>query len=201
MTDTQIVFIDGGMTFRNREDYLKYLEEREVSLEEEKKWYKGDYLEKNLGQKVYEIEMPCRDNSRYDEWRINFENYLTLLSEKIVVVGLSLGATFLAKYLSENRFSKEIVSAYLIAPPYDDDIPEELAGGFQPGEDLSLLEENCEHLSLMFSRDDQVVPVRQAEKFREKLSQAEIVTYESKGGHFQAEEFPELVEKIQMELD
>jgi predicted alpha/beta hydrolase family esterase len=201
MSEAQIVFINGGMTFKEREDYLDYLRNREVSLEGEKKWYKGDYLEKNLDQEVYEIEMPCRDNADYEEWRINFGNYLPLLSDRVVFIGLSLGATFLAKYLSENQVSKEIVSAYLIAPPYDDDIPEDLAGGFQLGEDLSLLEENCENLTLMFSEDDEVVPVRHAEKFREKLTNAEIVTYESKGGHFQVEEFPELVQKIQNQME
>ena len=201
MPEPQIVFINGGMTFKESEDYLDYLRNREVSLEEEQKWYKGDYLEKNLGQKIYEIEMPCRDNADYREWRINFDNYLPLLSEKIVLVGLSLGATFLAKYLSENQVSNEIVSAYLIAPPYDDDIPEDLAGGFRLGEDLSLLEENCENLTLMFSEDDEVVPVSQAEKFREKLTSAETVTYESKGGHFQVREFSELVEKMQNQVE
>jgi predicted alpha/beta hydrolase family esterase len=141
--------------------------------------------------------MPCRDNARYEEWIITFENYIPKLSDQVILIGLSLGGTFLAKYLSENQFPKEIVSAYLIGTPYDDDlIGEELAGGFNIDSDLSLLEENCNKLTLMFSEDDDVVPVRHADKFRRTLSEPEIITYESKDGHFQVKELPELIEKI-----
>jgi predicted alpha/beta hydrolase family esterase len=195
--EIQVVFIDGGMTFSSREDYLDFLKNREVSLEGEKTWNEGSYLEESLENEVVRVDMPCRDNARYEEWRITFENYIPLLSDQVILIGLSLGGTFLAKYLSENQFPKEIVSAYLIGTPYDDDlVGEELAGGFTVNSDLSLLEENCNKLTLMFSEDDDVVPVRHADKFRRKLSDAEIITYESKEGHFQVTEFPELIEKI-----
>lgn len=195
--EIQIVFIDGGMTFSSREDYLNFLKNREVTLEGEKTWNEGSYLEESLENEVVRVDMPCRDNARYEEWRITFENYIPLLSDQVILIGLSLGGTLLAKYLSENQFPKEIVSAYLIGTPYDDDLSgEELTGGFNINSDLSLLEENCNNLTLMFSEDDDVVPVRQADKFREKLSDSEIITYESKEGHFQVEEFPELIEKI-----
>jgi predicted alpha/beta hydrolase family esterase len=184
------------MTFNEREDYLEYLRNREISLEEEQTWDEGDYLEKSLSSDVVRVEMPCRDNAKYEEWRITFENYIPMLSEKVILVGFSLGGTFLAKYLSENSFPKKIVAAYLVAPPFDDDMPgEDLAGGFEIGPDLSLLEENCGELTLMFSEDNDVVPVRHADKFQRELSDAEILVYE-KDGHFQVRKFPELIEKI-----
>jgi hypothetical protein len=95
--DVQVVFIDGGMTFSSRQDYLGFLKNMEVSLEEEDKWNKGDYLENYLDPEVVRIDMPCRMNAKYEEWKIVFEKYLPLLSEKIILVGLSLGGTFLAK--------------------------------------------------------------------------------------------------------
>ena len=154
-------------------------------------------MEESLENEVVRIDMPCRNNAKYEEWKITFEKYIPKLSEQVILLGLSLGGTFLAKYLSENNFPKEIVSAYLIGTPYDDDLKgEELAGGFNIKSHLSLLEENCGKITLMYSEDDDIVPVRHADKFREKLSDAEIITYERKDGHFQVTEFPELIEKI-----
>jgi predicted alpha/beta hydrolase family esterase len=200
--EIQVVFIDGGMTFSSREDYLEFLKNREVSVQDEKTWSDGSYLEESLENEVVRVDMPCRHNAKYEEWRITFENYIGLLSDQVILVGLSLGGTFLAKYLSENEFPEEIVSTYLIGAPYDDDLSEEeLAGGFTIKPDLSLLEENCNELTLMFSKDDDVVPVGHADKFRERLSDPEIITYESKNGHFQVREFPELIAKINTCLD
>ncbi|MFB6100550.1 MAG: alpha/beta hydrolase [Candidatus Nanohalobium sp.] len=196
--ETQVVFVNGGMTFKDREGYLEYLRNREVTLEEEQTWDEGDYLERSLSPEVVRVDMPCRENADYEEWKITFENYFSVLSEKVILVGFSLGGTFLARYLSENSFPKEVVSTCLVAPPYDDDMPEEdLAGGFEIDSDLSLLEENCGELTLMFSEEDDVVPVRHADKFRENLTEAEIKIFENKNGHFQKAEFPELVERIE----
>lgn len=197
MTETQIVFIDGGNTFENREEYLDFLRERNLSIESSEVWNKTDYLEEKLDYEVIRVDMPCRENASYEEWEITFEKYLPLVSEKIVFIGLSLGGTFLAKYLSENRISKEIKETYLIAAPFDDDLfNEKLTNGFQIGEDLSLLEENAQKLELMFARDDDVVPVRHADKYRQNLSDPKITVYEDRQGHFQMERFLELVEKI-----
>ena len=104
---------------------------------------------------------------------------------------------FLAKYLSENVLNKKIISAYLVCPPFDDDlIGEDLVGGFELGEDLSLIERNCDNVVLMFSRDDDCVPVSHAEKYRGKLSGVKIVVYDDKNGHFEVSEFPEIMEMI-----
>lgn len=198
---SQIVFINGGRTFDNRDDYLDYLRTRDVYLDEEDTWDEGNYLEENLNGEVVRIGMPCSDNACYEEWKITFQRYVTLLSDEVVLVGFSLGGTFLAKYLSENSFPKRIVSAYLVGAPYDDDLMGEvLSSGFEVGEDLSLLEDNCDTLRLMFSGDDDVVPVRHAEKFRERLSDLEIIEYEGKNGHFQVSEFPELVDYVNGDL-
>jgi predicted alpha/beta hydrolase family esterase len=195
--EIQIVFIDGGMTFESREDYIDFLRNKEVSLNDEETWNEGGYLENSLKNEVVRVDMPCRDNARYKEWRITFENYIDILSDSVVLIGLSLGGTFLAKYLSENNIPKEITSLYLIGAPYDDDLlGEDLAGGFNLRPDLSLLEKNCNEITLMFSEDDDIVPVRHADKFGDRLSNAEIIKYETRNGHFQVAEFPELIQKI-----
>ena len=97
-----------------------------------------------------------------------------------------MGGIFLAKYLSENKFPKKILSTYLICPPFDNSMPgEDLVGGFKLKSDLSLIEKNSKNLNLLFSKDDEVVPLSHSEKYRKKLKKANIILYESKNGHFQ----------------
>ena len=107
----------------------------------------------------------------------------------------------MAKYLSENKFPKKILSAYLICPPFDDGlVGEDLAGGFKLQINLSLLEKNVKNLYLMFSKDDDCVPASHAKKYRRKLKNAKIIVYKSKNGHFQISKFPEIVRMIQKDV-
>ena len=197
----QIVLIHGGMTFKSKKDYIKYLKTKEISIEPKIKW-QGTYLTKNLGKKFQIIrpKMPLKENANYEEWRIFFERHFPFLKNNIILIGNSLGAIFLAKYLSENKFSKKILSTYLICPPYDNTLPgEDLVNGFKLKSNLSLLEKNTKNLYLMFSEDDDVVPVSHAEKYRKKLPNAKIIIYKSKNGHFRIPKFPEIIKLIKQD--
>lgn len=199
---TQIIFIHGGMTFKNRRNYLRYLKTRDITLEKKIRWH-DEYLEKILGRnfQIIKPRMPLADNAKYEEWKIYFQRFIPLLQNSVILIGLSLGGIFLAKYLSENTFPKKILSMYLICPPYDNSLlSEDLVGGFKLKHDLSLLEKNCKNLYLIFSKDDEVVPVAVADKFREKLPTAHFTIYESKNGHFQIAEFPEIVKMIKSDV-
>lgn len=199
---TQIFMIHGGMTFKNKKDHLHFLKTRKISIEEKMNW-SNEYLKKNLGKKFVLIKphMPSGDNAKYKEWKIHFERYFPLLRNNIILIGTSLGGIFLAKYLSEHKFPKKILSTYLICPPFDDTLKgENLVGGFKLKSDLSLIEKNSKHLNLMFSKDDDVVPVSHAEKFREKLKNANIIIYKSKNGHFRISKFPEIVKMIKADV-
>ena len=186
------------MTFKSKKDYVHFLKTRKISLEKKKSWA-GDYLDKELGRKfeIIRPRMPLQDDAKYEEWKIHFERYFSLLKNNLILIGFSLGGIFLAKYLSEHKFPKKILSAYLICPPFNNTlIGEDLAGGFKLKSNLSLLEKNAEKLYLMFSKDDDCVPVSHAEKYREKLKNANIVIYKSKKGHFNISKFPEIVKMI-----
>ena len=141
--------------------------------------------------------MPLQDDAKYKDWKIFFERYVPYLRNNVILIGSSLGGIFLAKYLSENKFPKKILSVFLVCPPYDDQLPQEdLAGGFALSKDLSRLDSCAKHVRLMFSKTDDVVPVNHAEKYRKNLKKAEIIIYENKNGHFSISEFPELVRMI-----
>lgn len=199
---TQLFYIHGGMTFQNQEDYLNYLKTRGITIEEKNSWT-GKFLSKELEDNCHIIRprMPLSDNSKYEEWKIHFERYFDLLKDNIVLLGQSLGGVFLAKYLSENKFPKKILAVYLVCPPFDDTlIGERLAGGFSLKSDLSVIEKNCKNTKLLFSKDDDCVPVEHAEKYKEKLKKSKIIIYESKNGHFVIEEFPEIVKMIKKDI-
>ncbi len=198
----QIFIIHGGMTFKSKKDYLHFLKTKEVSIEEKIRWT-DEFLKKNLGKnfEIIKPRMPLQDNAKYEEWKIHFERHFPQLKNNIILVGSSLGGIFLAKYLSENKFPKKILSIYLICPPYDNSLPgDDLVGGFKLKSDLSLLEKNSKNLYLMFSKDDDVVPVAHVEKFKKKLKNANFVVYKSKNGHFNISEFPEIVKMIKADV-
>lgn len=198
MNKIQILVIHGGMTFKNRKDYLSYLKNRKVSLEKRKNWA-GDYLEKSLGKKYQVIRprMPQQDNAKYKEWKIMFERYIPLLKNGVILMGNSLGGIFLAKYLSEHKFPKKIKAVLLTCAPFDDTSPaEDLVGGFKLKSDLSLIEKNCQNVAMLFSADDDVVPVSHAEKYRAKLKNTKIIIYKSKNGHFNVPTFLEIIRII-----
>lgn len=198
----QLFLVHGGHTFNNKKEYLNYLKTRDIRLDRKIMWV-DKYLRSQVGDKFQIIQprMPCGDNSKYKEWKIYFERFFPYLKENIILIGISLGGIFLAKYLSENKAPKKILATYLICPPFDNSLPgETLAGGFELKEDLSLLEENSGKLRLLFSKNDDVVPIEHAEKYRNKLPNTEIIIYEDKNGHFDIAEFPEIIEMIKKDL-
>lgn len=198
----QILVIHGGMTFKSKKDYIGFLKHRPVSLERRKSWA-DEYLEKKLGKAcdIIKPRMPLQDFAKYDEWKIHFERYVPFLKNKVILIGTSLGGIFLARYLSENKCPKKILSTYLICPPFDNNIKgEDLVGGFKLQSDLSFLEKNTKNLYLLFSEDDEVIPISHAEKYRKKLPNANIVIYKSKNGHFKVAEFPEIIRMIRADL-
>jgi predicted alpha/beta hydrolase family esterase len=201
MKNKQILMIHGGMTFKNEKDYLFYLNNKEVSTVSAPYW-EAD-LEKKLGSKfeVIRPRMPLADNAKYRDWKILFEKYVPLLRKDYILIGSSLGGIFLAKYLSENKMPRKALSVYIVCAPYDGDLPtEDLVGGFKLKNDLSVLEENCKNLYVMFSDDDDVVPVSHAEKYGKKLEKAKILIYKDRMGHFTAPKFQEIINLIRKDV-
>jgi uncharacterized protein len=198
----QIFYIHGGMTFKNKADYLFYLKNRDVSLEKKLRW-SGEYLDSELGDDfdIIRPRMPLADNAKYEEWRIVFERYIPYLKSGGILIGESLGSIFLAKYLSENKLPKRVAGVYLVCPPFDNSLAgEDLVGGFRLGADLSLLDACTKDLRLFFSADDGVVLVAHAEKYRKRLKHARITILEDKNGHFKVSEFPELVDAVRQHI-
>ncbi|MES2225816.1 MAG: alpha/beta hydrolase [Patescibacteria group bacterium] len=192
---TQIFTIHGGHARNSYEEYLEWLRNKEVDLEylrgESKDW-KG-YLGERLGDsyEVYSPQMPCKENAKYAEWKIWFEKFVPYMEDGVILIGHSLGGIFLAKYLSENSFPKKIAATFLVATPYN--TPTE-----HPRADFNILgpllrfEEQCGEIFLYHSKDDQIVPFSNFERYQKDLPGAHLRIFD-KAGHFNDEELPEIL--------
>jgi len=194
----QIVVIHGGTCFNTHEEYLNFLQTREVSLDYFKPradWKSG--LQKALGEDylVLQPRMPDQTNAQYNEWKIWFERLASLLEDEVILIGHSLGGIFLAKYLSENEFPKAIGATILVAAPHDDEDGSESLGTFRLTGDLKRLQQQAGRLSFYFSNDDPVVTPYNMEKYKQALPEANFHIFEDRQ-HFGQPEFPELVEEI-----
>lgn len=197
----QIVFIHGGTSFATYEDYISYLENKEINIEKlraRKEW--KDSFAAELGEN-YDIllpRMPNGTNVRYKEWKIWVDNIAKVLDDEVVLIGHSLGGIFLAKYLSENTFPKRIIAAVLVAAPFDDaegaDGKESLVDFILPSV-LEKFAKQCGKIYLLHSQDDPVVPFAQLEKYRNALPNAEVVVFKDRE-HFSQETFPEIIKII-----
>ncbi|MCH7605220.1 alpha/beta hydrolase [Patescibacteria group bacterium] len=195
----QIVVIHGADAFDTYEQYLSFLRDVEIDFERFKssrKDWKGT-LEGELGQDFEVIlpNMPNKTNARYLEWKIWFEKLVPFLEDTVVLIGHSMGATFLVKYLSENTFPKKILATFLVAGPYDDKDSEESLVDFALSENLEKLIQQGGKIYLYHSKDDPVVPFADFGKYKKVLFKAEAKTFDDRG-HFNQSKFPELVEDI-----
>ncbi|MBS3144536.1 alpha/beta hydrolase [Candidatus Woesearchaeota archaeon] len=198
----QVLFIHGGMTFKNKKDYINFLKKRKVRVKEKIRWH-GQYLKEKLGRnfEIIKPSMPLPENAKYSEWKIHFERFFPYLRNNIILIGSSLGGVFLAKYLSEHKFPRKIIAAYIICAPYDNHLEgEDLVGGFKLKSDLSLMEKNAKRLYILFSKNDDIVPIAHAKKYAKRLKNANIIVYKHIKGHFQITKFPEIIKMIKNDV-
>lgn len=194
----QVVVIHGGDTFENYEEYIKFLRDCKINIERYKT-LKDDWkpwLRKKLGEK-YEVIlpiMPNKTNARFEEWKIWFEKIIPFFSDEIILIGHSLGASFVAKYLSENKFPKKLKGVFLVSGVFDKDFDGYTLLSFKLPEKLNLQTEN---IYLYHSKDDPVVPFSALENFSRELPRANARVFDSRQ-HLNQGEFPELVHDIKI---
>ena len=194
----QVVVIHGGDTFGTYEEYVAFLKDFAIdglNYFVRKTW--KETLPAKIGDQFEVIapRMPNRTNAKYFEWKIWFEKLLPFLESEIVLVGHSLGGIFLAKYLSENSVSKNIKGVFLVAAPYDDKDADYSLADFNLPSNLEKLQSQSGELFIFHSKDDPVVPFADFKKYKTALPNAYTMTFEDRG-HFNQEEFPELVDEI-----
>lgn len=193
----QLLFIHGATTFRSHEAYLKNLQTKSINLDRfAKKITWSARLQQDLGEKyqVLSPSMPNSSNAQYDEWALWFSRIAELLDDDVILVGHSLGAIFLAKYLSEHDFPKRIRATLLVAAPHSDETGEDL-GGFKITGNLTKFSKQGGEIIFFHGSDDVVVPLAELEQYKRALPEAETHVLPAPD-HFVREEFGEILARI-----
>lgn len=196
----QIVYIHGGHTYSSYELFLRDLATSNVQEpfdEPQVMW--SHALQKSLDGEYSLCApiMPNKQNAQYEEWKIWFERHFEFFAEEVSLIGWSLGAVFLTKYLSENKVPFRVNALFLVSVVATfEDLGKEGPTSFSPDFDLmGKLEEQVEHIHLFHSKDDFVVPFSHAEKYYKALPTSVLHVFEDRD-HFLQADFPELIEEI-----
>ena len=192
----QIVIVHGGSSFNSYENYLDSLKNSPLHYERllwAQKWREW-LAQTTTGYDVLLPNFPNKQNAQYEEWKIYFEKLLPLLDSDVQLVGYSLGAMFLAKYLHESPLSSPVRRLVLVSPCYDNESVEDL-GSFRVTSATGL-EKSAREIHLFHSKDDPVVPFAELAKFQRDLPSAKIHVFEDRGHFFQST-FPELKELLE----
>lgn len=194
----QVLIIHGGNSFSSYDEYLSYLRSKELNyykLTHPIRWKERLFSDLPDYDVLYPT-MPNSQNATYEEWAIMFEKLVAYLEDDVQIVGHSLGAMFLAKYLNDNPLPRPVRRLLLVAGGYDDESQEEL-GSFKV-DSATNLTKSAEEVHLFHSKDDPVVPFTELAKFQADLPDATSHIFEDRS-HFIGETFPELLELLQQD--
>jgi predicted alpha/beta hydrolase family esterase len=142
-------------------------------------------LRRALGT-AYELlypKMPHESEPDYRNWKTQIGNEMSHLKNGGILVGHSVGGSFLLKYLSDEKVEKSIAGIFLIATPY--------WGGdgwrYEGYESVSLPKDFPSKLPsgapifFYHSRDDEIVPFAHLTLYASKLPQATIHALDAGG--------------------
>jgi pimeloyl-ACP methyl ester carboxylesterase len=203
---TQIVFIHGGDSFDNPEEFHDFV--RSLTYDpyaiEHSKW--RDQIKETLihTHECLMPRMPNAMNADYTAWSIWFEKLFPYLRDGVILVGHSMGGGFLLHYLTENKLPIKISQLHLVAPVIDDlDCPViddlDCPGVGEFGIDItnwSGFQNIIPTIHLWHSSDDTLVPIHHSERFLAKLPTVTLHRFTDRG-HFLQPEFPELLAELQ----
>lgn len=142
-----------------------------------------DSLRAELGQ-AYEVEypeMPDADNPKYAAWKDQIAEKSSALEGQVVLVGHSLGASLLLKWLSEESSVQPFVGLFLLAPPYWDD-PEWPTAEYVLRQDFASTLPEGLPVFVYHCQDDEVVPFAHLALYAAHLPQAKVRAQPT-GGH------------------
>ncbi len=192
----QVLIIHGGTSFSSYDAYLAHLKNMNMDYERLKSraTWKDNLRTRLPDTDLLSPTMPNSSNANYDEWVIYFEKLIGFFSYDIQIIGHSLGAMFLAKYLQNHQLKQPVKRLILLAGAYDDESTEDL-GSFKV-ESATNVPHSAHEVHLFHSEDDPVVPFSELAKFQANMPEAITHTFTDRG-HFNTESFPELLKLLQ----
>lgn len=190
----QVLIIHGGSSFSSYDEYLTNLRQSEITYERityDRDWRDG-LAEALPDADILTPTMPNAANAQFDEWSIKFEKIIPLLGDDVTLIGYSLGAMFLAKYLHSTPLDQPVKQLILLGAGYDEDVED--YGQFKVTSATGI-ERSADEIHIMHSKDDFVVPYEALDKYARDVPTATIHRFIDKN-HFLDEDFPELLELL-----
>ena len=189
----QILIIHGGDSFSTYEAYLDNLRSSTIDyarLKPQEKW--KTWLSAQLpDDDVLLPTFPNGWNAVYDEWVIYFEKLIPFLKEDVCLIGHSLGAMFLTKYLHGTPLPRKVRQLILVAGQYGTQEYDDL-GSFVV-ESAEGLDRSADEIHLFYSRDDPVIDFASLAQYQHDIPDAIAHIFDTRG-HFLGPTFPELLE-------
>lgn len=152
------------------------------------------HLEKTLGDR-YDIITPSNSDNDYTHWKYQLDKAFEKLNDNVIIIGHSLGASLLLKYLSEQNITQKIHSFHAIAAPYwsfDEDWQNdsyELIQNYQ--KKLPEIGYKC----FYHGTNDKVVPIIHVKRYLEDMPYSKVVIVQEQD-HYFLNGLPELTNKI-----
>ena len=160
----------------------------------------SDYLVRYLidalgpGYRIWLPDMPDPENPHYVNWKARLKKEFASIEDEVILVGHSLGASVLLKYLSEERLQQRVAGLFLIGAVYwgkkDWEVKE-----YVLKRNFSSKLPSMGRIFLYHSSDDEVVPISHVRYFANELPKATVREFEHRG-HLFGRGLPELVEDI-----
>jgi predicted alpha/beta hydrolase family esterase len=153
----------------------------------------ADYLARELGPEMEVVapEMPNPEDPDYRSWRDTVAGLMPALGEAPLLVGHSLGASALLKYLAEGTYQEPIGGLFLVSTPFwgsdlpDFALPHDFADAVW---DIPII--------LYHSRNDPEIPLSHLRRYQEHLPHATSRVIEGSEHSF-VNGLPELVRDLQ----
>jgi predicted alpha/beta hydrolase family esterase len=197
----QIFYIHGGESFQDYEAYLERLRTMDIwdlpGTEQVGKWTGTLRTDLGDGYEVFLPTMPNKNNASFTEWQIWFERHFAYLHDGVILIGCSLGAMFLMKYLTEHQPPFQVKALILMAgavgiPGFD---TTDCAKFVVAPEALPPLSKRAAAVHILHSTDDFVVPYEHALVIAAAIPGAQLTTFHDKN-HFLVPTLPEVLALI-----
>lgn len=161
-------------------------------------WF--DWLKEELSKKGFKVvayDMPNTEHPKIEEWVGYLEKNIKDVDEGTYFIGHSIGCQTILRYLEKLHKHKRISGCVFVAPWFDlvNLEPEEIKIA-HPWTNTSIefqrVLDHCNNFLCVFSNNDPLVTLNEAEKFKKNLGATIII---KKGfGHFDAvEKIPEIL--------
>jgi len=151
-------------------------------------WLKA--IEKKKGNEVFVPDFPNTEIPEYEEWCAYWEeNYASKVNEESVLIGHSLGGSFLLQWLSEKQIS--VARLILVAPAPDDCGIEEVKTFFTAPWNEEVLKKNIRKIDVLGAENDPFISLERSETLANELG----ATFKKcpGRGHLNSDELPEIL--------